>query len=539
MVGRRAISPILTAFSFVIYSAALPELESSAQARAAAQEPVPPYPLTHKDAVQLRCDELAEAPDDPMKSGPGVPLDQINTSEALPVCEQAATRQAWRARYQFLFGRVLEAEGQLAEASKWYAAAGRGGFPEAYVSVGSLFSRTQPPQYATAASWYQEAVRHGSAKGALMLGWLYQTGNGLQKNPAEAVRLYTDAGNRGLADAMYRLGLMYKNGDGVQRDPGMAAQCFYEAGRRHHPYAQEELGWMAFTGSGVKRDDLTALGWFLPAAQAGLVRSQTAVATIYDEGQVVAKDPAKAVEWYRRAAAQNGTFAIYQLGLHYRAGNGVAWSEAEAMRLLKKAGDQGSAEAEYFVGMGYEYGLGQSAGQGIQDYGQAISWLNRSADHGNGYALIELALLSENGFAGYKDLQQAKRLYLKASNSSNPDVANYARKCLADLTDTSSESPARGQEKSSGILPLIAIGGGLIALAILFGGPSEHGGGGGAPSVGGYPTGTGVDLPTSTPEPRTPTCHQVPVESSGTISGSCSVTPTSCGLSGATRLECN
>ena len=577
MVGRRAITAILTAFSFVIYSAALPELESSAQARAAAQETVPPYPLTQKDAVQSRCDELANSPNDPIKVGPGVPMEEINVRAALPVCEQAATRQAWRPHFQFVYGRVLDAAKRYPEAVRqyslaaqdgyalaainlgllyqngdgvprdwdkaamWFQKAGDSGFADGYALVGSLYAQSPQPDFAQAANWAQKSAQAGSAYGAQTLGWLYLRGKGVQRDPAMAERLYRDAADKGLTDAMYELGVMYKDGYGVQKNPGEAAKWFYEAGRRGHAYAQEELGWMSFTGSGVKRDDRTALGWFLPAAQAGLVRSQTAVATIYDEGQVVAKDPAKAVEWYRKAAAQNGIFAIYQLGLHYRAGSGVDWSEAEAMRLLKKAGDQGSAEAQYFVAMGYEYGLGQSAGQGIQDYRQAISWLTRSADLGNDYALLELAMLSENGFAGYKDLQQAKRLYQKASNSSNPEIAKYARTCVADLAGTSSEPSARRQETSSSLLPLIVIGGGILGLAYLFSGPSEHGGPArGSPSVGGYPTtSTGADWPTSTPAPRTPVCHQVPVETSGTVSGSCSVTPTSCGLSGATRLECN
>ncbi len=358
--------------------------------------------------------------------------------------------------------------------------------------------------------------------------------------PLQARRSYEEAAKQGGTDAMYRLGLMYKDGDGVQKNPGAAAQWFYEAGRRGHPYAQEELGWMFFSGSGVKQDDRAALGWFLPAAQAGLARSQTVVASIYDEGKVVAKNPTEAVAWYRKAAAQKQPLAMYQLGLHLRGGNGVAWSEAEAMQWLKKAGDQGSAEAEYFVAMGYEYGLGQAVGQGIQDYRQAVSWLTRSADHGNDYALTELAMLYENGWGVNQDLRQAKRLYQKASNSSIPEVAKWARSCVADLTekdvDTSPTRPPHQAEKSPGIGPLIAIGVGILLLASLFSGPSEHGTGGGPPIVGGNSTGPPTDGPTSTPAPRTPTCHQVPM-GFDTPNGLPGSNPTAGGV--PTRLECN
>jgi hypothetical protein len=491
--------------------------------------------------VQLKCDQLAESPDDPAKSGPGVRLDQINTGEAHSVCQEAATRQAWRPRYQFLFGRVLEAEGNLRDAAKWYSAAADRGEPEACVNLGYLYSRSQPPNYAAAAELYQKAVWSGSAKGALMLGWLYHTGNGVQQNPAEAMRLYTDAGNRGQTDAMYRLGLMCEDGDGVVKDPGVAAQWFYEAARRGHAYAQEELGWMFATGTGVsKPDHRAAFAWFLPAARAGLMRSQTAVASEYDIGQVVEKNPSEAVEWYRKAAAQNETFAMYQLGVHLRRGDGVAWSESQAMQWFKKAGDNGLAAAEYAVGYGYENGLGQDVGQGRQDYRQAADWLTRAAQHGDDSALIELAWLYQKGWGVERNLPRAKSLYQQASNSSYPNIAEFARNMGALLEDDRDEvaQTSSGQpEKSSGLVPLVVIGLGILALGTLFSGPSGHGGGGGAPVVAGDPSGSGLEWPTSTSAPRTPTCRQVP-DSIG------SSTPNGLALSnggsfGASHLECD
>src|SRR6185503_806122 len=131
--------------------------------------------------------------------------------------------------------------------------------------------------------------------------------------------------------------------------------------------------------------------WYLEAAQAGIVSAQNSVAALYELGQGVTKNDVEAVAWLRKAADQGDAYAMYQLGLHLRRGNGVAWSEAEAMQWFKKAADKGLAEAEWAVGYGYKEGLGQSAGQGRQDFHQAAEWLTRAVQHGNDAALIELA----------------------------------------------------------------------------------------------------------------------------------------------------
>jgi len=44
---------------------------------------------------------------------------------------------------------------------------------------------------------------------------MYELGNGVPENDAEAVKWYRKAADQGLADAQSNLGVMYFNGDGV------------------------------------------------------------------------------------------------------------------------------------------------------------------------------------------------------------------------------------------------------------------------------------------------------------------------------------
>ena len=550
LLALKKIISLLTAYLFFFQVLSLPAMGASPHCPGSRQEPVPAYPLAQKDANQQKCDALAEAPGEPNNSGQGVAIDQINTSEAHAVCYQAANGQAWRARYQFIFGRVLEAENNWADAAKWYEAAGDNGFTDAYVSLGALYSRSQPANYDQAAAWFQKAVAHNSPTGALMLGWLYQTGQGVQRNPGEAARLYVEAGNAGIADAAYRVGLMCEDGDGVQKDPFVAAKWFYEAAKRGHAYAQEELGYLFYSGSGVKKDARAAYSWFYPAAQAGLSRSQTAVAIELDRGEIVQKDEVQAVAWYAKAAEQGEVYAMYQLGGHYRQGSGVAWSETEAAKWFRKAADQGSALAQSALGYGYMYGLGKDVGQGTQDYSQAIYWLTKAAQQGEPYAEVNLGWMYENGWGVERNLEQAHQLYLAASRSDNPNVASFAKKFADGMSAYSSsgsgQESAQSSSKTPGwVAPVLVTVGVLALFSALSGGHGSGSGSSGSSSGGSYPSQSFPDTGSgwggsSTPEVHVPNCRQVPVENAfGTQNGDCLASGSNCGYSGATTIQCD
>src|SRR5690349_12916876 len=187
LISRRVFA-LLTAYFFLLQVGCLPVADAG-RSRCPRPRQANAAPVAQKDASQLKCDGLAEAPGEPDNSGSGVRVEDINTAEAHDACYQAANGQAWRARYQFLFGRVLEAESKWPDAAKWYEAAGDNGFADAYVYLGFLYARSQPQNFEQAASWYQKAASQNSAKGSWMLGSLYENGQGVQKNPAEAARL--------------------------------------------------------------------------------------------------------------------------------------------------------------------------------------------------------------------------------------------------------------------------------------------------------------------------------------------------------------
>jgi hypothetical protein len=75
----------------------------------------------------------------------------------------------------------------------------------------------------------------GDAVAACNIGVVYQRGEGVGRDPREAMRWYRVAAERDDAEAQYRLGLMYLSGDGVTVDEEEAHRWF-TLRRRHHAH---------------------------------------------------------------------------------------------------------------------------------------------------------------------------------------------------------------------------------------------------------------------------------------------------------------
>jgi TPR repeat protein len=72
--------------------------------------------------------------------------------------------------------------------------------------------------YAGAAKWATKAAAADKPAAQNMLGFLYQHGFGVEKDPAKAIEFYLKAANQGDVKAQANLGAMYASGEGVPRD---------------------------------------------------------------------------------------------------------------------------------------------------------------------------------------------------------------------------------------------------------------------------------------------------------------------------------
>ena len=138
-----------------------------------------------------------------------------------------------------------------------------------------------------------------------------------------ALNIWLPLAEQGDVDAQYYLGLMYNVGEGVAADNAEAVRWYRRAAEQGDPYAQDSLGTMYDFGEGVPVDDVEAVRWYRLSAEQNYVGAQYSLALMYDYGEGVALDYAEAVKWYRRAAEQDYAAAQYNLALMYAYGDGV------------------------------------------------------------------------------------------------------------------------------------------------------------------------------------------------------------------------
>ena len=164
-------------------------------------------------------------------------------------------------------------------------------------------------------------------------------------NTAALRQLKTLAG-AGDTNAQFSLGAMYENGEGVPKDVAQAVSWYRRAAEQGVASAQNNLGAMYYRGDGVPKDAAQAVSWFRKAAEQGNAHAQFSLGAAYESGEGVPKDAAEAVSWYRKAAEQGDSGAQSNLGAMYYRGDGVPKDLVIAYVWRNLAAAQGSETAK-------------------------------------------------------------------------------------------------------------------------------------------------------------------------------------------------
>ena len=112
-------------------------------------------------------------------------------------------------------------------------------------------------------------AERGLAFAQVNLGLMYDLGEGVPGNDAEAVRWYGLAAEQGNALAQTNLGLMYANGEGIPQNNARAYMWWSVAAEQGNALAQTNLGLMYATGEGVPQNNARAYMWWSVAAAQG------------------------------------------------------------------------------------------------------------------------------------------------------------------------------------------------------------------------------------------------------------------------------
>jgi TPR repeat protein len=129
-------------------------------------------------------------------------------------------------------------------------------------------------RYKIAYNIWKPLADDGYAKAQTVMGWIYQTGKGADKNDNTAFSWYEKAALQNNEIAQNNLGVLYENGWGVGKNESLAAKWYREAAEWGYSYAQYNLGILYLEGRGVEKDVLEAQFWLQIAALQGVKQAQ-------------------------------------------------------------------------------------------------------------------------------------------------------------------------------------------------------------------------------------------------------------------------
>ena len=245
------------------------------------------------------------------------------------------------------------------------------------------------------------------SKALISLASLYESGQGVTKDEAEAVKWYRKAAEQGNASAQYDLGGMCLR----KRDYTEAVKWFRKAAEQGYAIAQVVLGAMYSSGKeGLKQDYSEALSLFRKAADQGQVLAQYYIGLAYDKGHGVKQDRVEAYHWFQKAAESGDSNSQILLGIYYSSGSEIKQDYAEALNWFQKAADQGQPVSQYSLGLMYANGFGIE-----QDYSKAITWYRKAAEQRDASAQEALGSMYRRGIGVPKNYAEAMRWFQKSA----------------------------------------------------------------------------------------------------------------------------
>ena len=211
-----------------------------------------------------------------------------------------------------------------------------------FSTCGEAVAKSAWPQ---AAPLCRTEADQGKVDAQLALGAMFDRGQGLEADAAQAAEWYTKASDGGSGEAAYRLGLLHEEGRGVAKNPTKAGELYLQAARRGVVPAMRATARQYETGAGLRKNDAEAVNWYRRAAAAGDAPAEARLGDFFAQGRGVSRNDAEAVRWYTRAAESGDAAGQYALAMAYFSGRGVASSDSSGLQWLRRAAAQGHPQA--------------------------------------------------------------------------------------------------------------------------------------------------------------------------------------------------
>ncbi|NKB46033.1 MAG: hypothetical protein GKS03_17365 [Alphaproteobacteria bacterium] len=200
--------------------------------------------------------------------------------------------------------------------------------------------------YANALRLTEAGIAQGDADAFWLLGLMYASGTGVQRDNRLAIKYLTDGVDAGATYGLTLMGNIYQEGGhGVDQDVFMAAQLYKRGADEGYADAQWLLGELYLNSEVVGISPVKAAASFSKAALQEHPEALYSLATLYQTGHGVEKNPAGAADLFTLAAIAGNSAAALRLAEMLEKADGVPANAEEAAFYFVVAAELGNAEA--------------------------------------------------------------------------------------------------------------------------------------------------------------------------------------------------
>ncbi len=358
---------------------------------------------------QQLCDALAGHPEYPGgHSGPGVWSADMDAVTAIAACLAAVAEAPDHMRMNFQLARALHVGDRRADSVPYYEKAIELGDPVAMVNLGWVYQTGRGVEQSSAKYFEltKRAADTGYYRGVYAHAEAYWHGYGTEVNDETALALFRQSAADGYGLAMERIADSYEQGRGVEVDIAAAIQWRDQAGNAGVPHAWRDIGEYYFDGNGVEADATQGCSWNQKAADAGDAIAQANVGWCYQNGEGVAQDQSRARDLYQTASDGGVLWATRNLAEMYYYGEGgdVDYGAAHALWDIMGA----SSDAEMVAEANFSIGWLFREGDGVeQDYEQALAYYKKAAELGHAGAHESIGHFYAEGYGVERDFTEA------------------------------------------------------------------------------------------------------------------------------------
>ncbi len=185
----------------------------------------------------------------------------------------------------------------------------------------------------TAAKIWQKACKTGEARGCVRIGFLYQSGKGVEQDDAKAAKFYQKACDAGELSGCDSLASLYQNSG----EHAKAAAIFERSCEKGFGLSCYNLAQIYEAGSGVAADEIKALDLYIKACERGYVVVCYHLGGMYTDGAIgkndeAAKNSKNALKFYSLACEGKIYEACEALGRLYEDGEAGFAQDIKAAR---------------------------------------------------------------------------------------------------------------------------------------------------------------------------------------------------------------